>query len=1116
MFYYCAVVGQRRDASTGNTLPVYAELHAHSAYTFAQGAATPEQMVKAAKDAGLNALGLIDIDGMYSAIQADHAGKTHNLPIIHGVEFTMSHTNWEHATPGWGLPNGAEDPGIRLPILARNPDGYRDLCQALSTHNLAHPEKRATPHLLEKLAHHNTGNWLILTGSARGPLRRSLAHSGGDTTQAIRILDHLCEVFGRDSVAVESQLSPTDSPELGDALAQISHLRGLELVATGAAYVDVPKRQALADVLTATRLRRPLQEVEAHLVAGGRFIRSAQQMMRIHRTHPEAVTNAGHLGVELAFDMSLLTPQLPTTRVPKGHTDASWLRELTYSGAQVKYGSRQENPAAWQVIDKEIRIIESLDFPGYFLIVKDIVDFCARQGIWCQGRGSAANSAVCYALDITAVDAVRHRMMFERFLSQGRSGPPDIDIDIESDRREEVIQYVYATYGRENAAQVGTVLTYRPRSAVYDAARALGYNEEPARAWSRAVARGMGEHVPSQVVRVAGALRDLPRHTGIHSGGMVLTRTPVSQVCPVMWAATPGRTVLQWDKEDCADAGLVKFDLLGLGMLSALRRAFTWLEDAGVRSPEGRPFGLHHLPAEDSAVYDLLCAADAIGVFQVESRAQLNTLPRMQPRCFYDLVIEVALIRPGPIQGQSVNPYLRRRRGEELVTYPHDLLRPALEKTLGVPLFQEQLMQIAVDIAGFSPGEADELRRAMGAKRSAARMAALEPRLLAGMAERGITGDVADEIVDKLHAFADFGFPESHSFSFAFLVYASAWLKVYAPEFFYAGVIASQPMGFYSVSSLVHDARRHGVRVERPDVNFSQWGTHVRRWADGSAVAFIDEAPSGEPGEESALWEGLLGRRRWVRHVYVCEEWEVRLGLDQIRDLPHSVGQRIAQERSHGEFVSINDCVARCALSADEVVILAKSGAFSSLEPNRRQALWLAGQVGGGGAVQPTLPGLETVVESPGFAALSAQGEVHADYESLGVSAVGHPFAGYRAWLNGEGVRTAVSLGESDAGRIVEVAGVVTHRQSPATGKGVVFLSVEDETGLSNVTCSVGVWKRYGPAVLGASAVRVRGMVEYGHGALNVLAHHIDVLPDCGGLERSAKGGRGGFLVKWG
>lgn len=1127
----------------------YAELHAHNAFAFAQGSAMPHDMVSTAKDLGITALAMLDIDGMYSAIQADIAGRSYGLPIVHGTELTLDAREWTVHPRGWGLPEGSEDPGLRLPILARNPEGYQDLCRTLSHYALENPGQRAYAHQMHSLAAHHRGNWLVLTGSGHGPLRRALApwnnqdaaHSPKE--RGLRALDMLIDTFGAENIAVETQLRPTDPPELADLLADMAHARGLDVVATGGAYSSTPENCMYADIMTATRLRQPLSRIEQHLYAAGRALMSPEKMLHIHRHHPEAVDNAHRWGTELAFDLALLDPELPEARIPEGHTNTSWLRELTYRGAQEKYGSRIENPVAWQSIDKELNIIESLNFQGYFLIVKDIVDFCARQGIWCQGRGSAANSAVCFVLGITAVDAVKHRMMFERFLSQGRSGPPDIDIDIESDRREEVIQYVYRTYGRENAAQVGTVLTYRPRSAIYDVARALGYDQEQSRAWGREVSywywSGSDEEsrprVPQLVVDLAKELRHLPRHTGIHSGGMVLTRTPVSHICPIMWSATPGRSVIQWDKEDCADAHLVKFDLLGLGMLSALRRSFTWLEEAGKKSETSRPYGLHHLPEEDPRVYDLLCAADAIGVFQVESRAQLNTLPRMQPRCFYDLVIEVALIRPGPIQGQSVNPYLRRRRGEEEVTYPHELLRPALEKTLGVPLFQEQLMHIAVDIAGFDPAQADELRRAMGAKRSVERMEALRPRLVEGMAQRGITGDLAESIIHKLHAFADFGFPESHSFSFAFLVYASAWLKVHAPEFFYAGIIASQPMGFYTVSSLVHDARRHGVSVGRPDVNYSLESAYPRRkTADTNGVSGQNSGEDNEAMDKDCVdVDEILGLRRWHKNVHLCTQWEVRLGFDQIRGLRQSTAQRIVQARMDKPFTSINDCVLRCQLSADEAHLLAKSGAFDSLEANRRHALWLAGQVATrtharvtGAAkdpaspslpseVQLTLPGLETIVTGVEFSHLTTTQTTQADYASMGVSTAGHPILSYAtSYLQsdkGAHIRPIDDIGSKDAHSIVEIAGVITHRQSPATGKGVLFLSIEDASGLINVTCSVGMWKRYRQHLMSATVVHVRGMVEWGHGALNIVAHHIEVIANETTVSSRAHRGRGGW-----
>ncbi len=547
----------------------------------------------------------------------------------------------------------------------------------------------------------------------------------------------------------------------------------------------------------------------------------------------------------------------------------SWLRVLAERGATRRYGPRpatpggpEDQPGAWAQIDHELDVIEQLGFPGYFLIVWDIVEFCRRADIFCQGRGSAANSAVCFALGITKADAVSLGLLFERFLSPERDGPPDIDIDIESDRREEVIQYVYGRYGREYAAQVANVITYRARSSVRDMARALGYATGQQDAWSKqvdawsplaSVAGGsQSDHeIPDAVLDLARQVEHFPRHLGIHSGGMVLCDRPVIEVCPVEWARMEDRTVLQWDKDDCAAVGLVKFDLLGLGMLSALHYAVDLIRDA-----HGVGIDLAEIPQEDE-VYDMLCRADSIGVFQVESRAQMATLPRLKPRTFYDLVVEVALIRPGPIQGGSVHPYIRRRNGQEPVTYLHPLLEPSLAKTLGVPLFQEQLMQMAIDVAGFTPGEADQLRQAMGSKRSRERMERLRSRLYEGMAERGITAEVADQIFDKLAAFANFGFPESHSVSFAYLVYSSSWIKLHYPAAFCAALLNAQPMGFYSPHTLVQDARRHGVEVFTPDINRSGVKAVLEPGADP------DHPSLGSRSRRCAMWATTWPNASW-------------------------------------------------------------------------------------------------------------------------------------------------------------------------------------------------------------------------------------------------------------
>ena len=1093
----------------------YAELHAHSAYSFLDGANEPEDLAAAAAELGLTALALTDHDGMPGIVRHAQAGRALGLPTVHGTELTMSD-------------------GAHLPVLARSPEGYRHLVSAISQHNLQAGRRQEPAHRLEDLAQALRGgtgmaapsSCLVLTGTARGPLRRALGDPARphtwDTQAADICLGRMVELLGADGVAVEITLNggPTDAA-LTRMLTRLAASHRLPVLATGAVRCARPADSRLADVLTATRLGTDLEGARGHLPAIGRWLRSGAEMARLHRRAPQAVGGTAELAADLAFDLALVAPDLPAAQVPPGHTPASWLRELTRQGALLRYGTREQDPHAWQVLDHELEVIESLGFPGYFLIVRSIVEFCEESGILCQGRGSAANSAVCYALGITAVDAVRHKMLFERFLSPGRAGYPDIDLDIEACRREEVIQHVYTRYGRHRAAQVANVISYRPRSAVRDAARALGYPAGLQDAWARSIEHGWSREqdgqaredaVPEQVLDVADRLLRLPRHLGVHSGGMVLAAQPVTEVCPVRWAAMEGRSVLQWDKDDCAAAGLVKFDLLGLGMLTALRLAFTSLGDRGEKVPDltsrqgdgilrpaqvGRPWGLHTLPEEDPAVYRLLQAADTIGVFQVESRAQMATLPRLRPRVFYDIVVEVALIRPGPIQGDAVNPYIRRRLGREEPDYLHDLLRPALEKTLGVPLFQEQLMQIAVDAAGFSPVEADALRQAMGAKRSVERMEALHLRLVEGMKERGISQGTAELVFDKLRAFADFGFPESHAFSFAYLVYASAWLKVRRPEDFYAGVLAAQPMGFWSPQTLVADARRHGVQVLAADVSHSEVQASVETVRPGAP----SQACVGGAGEEASTA---------LTHLDTHRDLAVCLGLAPIKGIGRELAERIVTERqSHGAYRDVADLARRVRLGRKHLETLAAAGALASLGVSRRQALWSAGVLAdehgrphlghrtGGDRTpwcQPPLPGTAVGSRAPDLPEMSAQERHVADLRLTGVSTETHPLAFLRTALAEDGVVEVVRVGQQGNGAQVRVAGVVTHRQRPYTAAGTVFLNIEDETGLLNVICSSGMWKRYRHVGRRATAVVVWGVVESADGVTALRAQSLQGL----------------------
>src|SRR6266508_2438047 len=1017
----------------------YAELHCHSNASFLDGASPPEELVSEAVRLGLEALALTDRDGMYGVVRFAEAARALGLPTVFGAELTLGLGSTSGAKRSRGVV--PDPPGEHLVVLARDPNGYARLCRAISTAQLA-GSKGAPRGDLELLAGLHGGHWLVLTGCRKGAVPAALVERG--PAAAGHQLDRLVEAFGRESVLVElwDHGDPLDSAR-NDALARLGAERGVEAVATNNVHYATPGRRRLATALAAVRARCSLDELDGWLpAAASAHLRAGhEQAVRMLR-YPGAVERAAEIGRALAFDLELIAPRLPDFPVPPGHTEMSWLRRLAEEGATRRYGRRgaERVAGAWRQIDDELAMIEQLGFPGYFLTVWDIVQFCQHTGIYCQGRGSAANSAVCYALGITRADAVSLGLLFERFLSPERDGPPDIDLDIEAGRREEVIQYVYQRYGRERAAQVANVITYRPRSAVRDMGRALGYAPGQLDAWAKqeSFTEGAGSELPANLAELAGAALDFPRHLGIHSGGMVVCDRPVVEVCPVDSATMPGRSVLQWDKDDCAAVGLVKFDLLGLGMLSALHEAVDL-----VRAHHGVEVDLAGLPQEP-AVYEMLCRADSVGVFQVESRAQMATLPRLRPRRFYDLVVEVALIRPGPIQGGSVHPYIRRRNGTEPVTYLHPLLQRSLAKTLGVPLFQEQLMQMAVDVAGFSAAEADQLRQAMSAKRSAERMERLRARLYAGMAERGISGRTADEIYARLAAFADFGFPESHSVSFAYLVYASAWLKLHYPAAFLAALLNAQPMGFYAPSTLVADARRHGVEVRGPDVNAS------------AAEATLEPGPA------------------------------VRLGLAYVRGVGDDLAERIAAGRPYD---SMEDLVRRGGAGRAQVEALATAGAFGCLGLGRREALWAAGPAAEG--TDDRLPGTVVGGRAPELPGMSPFELGMADLWATGLSGDSFPTQFVRDQLDAIGVVTAAGLAAVPAGRMVLVGGLVTHRQRPSTAKGVTFVNLEDETGLVNVICSPAVWARHRRVARTARALLVRGRLERAEGVTNVIAAQL-------------------------
>ncbi|MGP4028290.1 error-prone DNA polymerase [Actinomadura sp. 3N407] len=1032
----------------------WAELHCHSSFSFLDGASDPGSLVAEAARLSVETMAITDHDGMYGAVQFAQAAHDAGIGTVFGAELSL------------GLPGpqtGEPDPaGRHLLVLARGAPGYARLCSAITAAQLAGGRKGRPVYDLDALAH--DGHWAVLTGCRKGPVPAALEAGGPDAAE--RELRNLIGRFGRDNVFVE--LIDHDQPDddhRNDTLFALAGRVGVDVVASNNVHFAAPGADArLAQAMAAVRARRSLDDMVGWLPAGGTaHVRSGAEMAKRLARFPGVRERTVALAKECLFDFDVVAPRLPDWPVPDGHTEASWLRHLVEEGALKRYGppERERISGAYEQIAKELDVIEQLRFPGYFLIVHDIVEFCRSRGILCQGRGSAANSAVCYALGITGVDAVRHGLLFERFLSPGRDGPPDIDLDIEHRRREEAIQYVYGKYGRECTAQVANVISYRPRMAVRDAARALGFSPGQQDAWSKGIDPrdpvGSESDIPAPVTDLASRMLTLPRHLGIHSGGMVIADRPVGEICPIEWATMPDRSVLQWDKDDCAAAGLVKFDLLGLGMLAALHDCFDLVDEH-----HGRRYDLQSVPAEDPLVYDMLGDADTVGVFQVESRAQMATLPRLRPREFYDLVVEVALIRPGPIQGGSVHPYLRRRKGMEPASCPHPLMEPALSRTLGVPLFQEQMMQLAVDCAGFTPAESDQLRQAMGAKRAPERVERLRRRLLDGMAERGIPADIAESVYEKILGFTGFGFPESHAQSFAHLVYASAWLKRHFPAAFTAALVRNQPMGFYSPQSLLADARHHGVVVRGVEINASDVHPTLEE------ATPVDSDHPHAPAEPQPA---------------------IRLGFAGIRNLGDETAEAIATGRP---YTSMEDLARRVPLSAGALESLATAGAFDRLGLSRREALWAAGALAGSGPGQ--LEGVTPGTSAPALPPMTPIEETLADLWATGVSHT-HPVAHVREALDELGAVSSKRLAETPGETNVVVAGLVTHRQRPPTAGGIVFMTLEDETGIINVVCPPQVFQRHRGLAVDSQALLVSGRLERADNVANVRATRLRRLP---------------------
>ena len=1086
----------------------YAELHAHSRFSFMDGSSNPEELVAEAVRLNLDALALTDRDGFYGIVRFAEAAEEAGLPTVFGADLTLDLPGSSRRS-GPVRPSDRREQGRSVVVLARDAAGYAALGTLISQAHMAGRKgapRLSTAEFLEAAAAQRD-RWAILTGAHGALVPSALVEHGPRAAAAV--LDRLIDAAGAGNVFVElwDHGDPLDSHR-NDALAELGVRRGVQPVCANAVRYATPADRRLADALAAAGDRSGLDDHDGWLPAwSGAHMRSGAEQARRFARYPGAVEAAARLGLECAFSLSLVAPDLPPYPCPDGLDEAAFLRRLASEGALARYGPPEAErvPGAWHQISHELDMIEQLGFGGYFLVVWNITSFCRSRDIYCQGRGSAANSAVCYVLGITNVDSVALGLLFERFLSPERDGPPDIDIDIESDRREEVIQYVYGRYGRDRTAQVANVIAYRGRSAVRDMAKALGHPPARQDAWAKSldryggldkmVAAGTDEDaaardpdaIGADVLRLAARAEGGPRHLGIHSGGMVICDRPIAEVCPVEWASMAERSVLQWDKDDCAAVGLVKFDLLGLGMLSALHYAVDLVDLA-----HSERIDLAALP-QDPAVYDMLCEADSVGVFQVESRAQMATLPRLRPRCFYDLVVEVALIRPGPIQGGSVHPYIRRRNGTEPVTYLHPLLERSLAKTLGVPLFQEQLMQMAIDAAGFTPAESDELRRAMGAKRSVERMQRLRGRFFAGMAERGIGAEVGEQIWHKMVAFANYGFPESHSVSFAYLVYASSWIKLHYPAAFCAALLNAQPMGFYSPHSLCQDARRHGVVVLGPDVNVSAGTAVLEPCETSTGGAAVRLGLSSVRGVGPELAAAIAEEAPYDSMEHLFRAMSERRIVDGRAEAAGqaSNGQPAGGQQPNGQSAGRRQRKRRSPLPPLDLPVLealAAAGAFDSLGLDRREALWTAGAVAQLGADR--LPGAATGTNVPALRSMSPQEQSAADLWTTGVAPDGHPTRFYRVELDAAGVVPAKDLLSCPPGRI-RVAGTVTHRQRPATAGGTMFINLEDETGLINVIVSRGCQARFRRTALMSRALIVRGRLERHEGTANVIAEHL-------------------------
>ncbi|MFO0904973.1 MAG: error-prone DNA polymerase [Pirellulales bacterium] len=1035
----------------------YAELHCKSNFSFLEGASHADELVSRAAELGYAALAVTDRNTLAGVVRAHGAAKDCGLPLVIGAEL-----HFTDAPPlvAWAADRAAYGRLSRLLTVGRR-RAVKGECWLQ----------------WNDLAEHSEG---LLVGvplrAVVGWHRAGAANLGSAEacSAAVRAAcEKVRELFGDRAWGLAELFRGPDDAAWLEAWQQLSRATALPLVAAGDVHYHAPARLPLADILTAIRTGQPIDAAQTHLYANAqRHLRSREQLREVFAERPEWLERTVEVLERCRFSLDELRYEYPEELAPAGHTPASYLRELTWEGARRRYPAGVPEKVV-RLVEHELELIVGLQYEAYFLTVWDLVRFARSRGILCQGRGSAANSAVCYCLEVTSVDPERTDVLFERFVSRERNEAPDIDVDFEHERREEVLQYLYEKYGRERAGLTAVVITYCARSAVRDVGKALGLSLDRVDALAKQVeGYTREERLPERCAQVGidpesplgkrliygvTQIIGFPRHLSQHVGGMVMTRGPLCELAPIENAAMEGRTVIQWDKDDLDELGILKVDCLCLGMLTAIRKCFALLEQHAPRDDE-QPWALASVPAEDPQVYEMIGRADTMGVFQIESRAQMSMLPRLRPRCFYDLVIEVAIVRPGPIQGQMVHPYLRRRNGEETPSYPNDEIREVLQKTLGVPLFQEQAMRLAVVAAGFTPGEADQLRRAMGAWRRPGVIDQFRIKLLEGMEARGLSRLFAEQVFQQIRGFGEYGFPESHAASFALLVYVSAWLKRYYPAAFIASILNSQPMGFYGPAQLVRDVREHGVPVRPVDVNASDWDCTLEP---------VDDATS---------------------------PWALRLGFRLLQGIPRKVVERLVEVRRRGAFRSLDEVARRTELTPAMLGKLADADVFQSLAVDRRAALWQSLGQEKQRAARPLLAGMEDdepLVELPPLPLVE---QVFADYRTAGLSLKAHPIGFFRARLERIGVTPAALLGEMPVDRYLQVAGLVLLRQRPSTAKGITFVTLEDETGIANLVIRQSIWDLFYTVARRSSAWIVRGKLERHDSVIHVVVNRIQDL----------------------